>query len=755
MKRKLLLTIPALLLAPLAALAQLTAAAGAAEIVTDPCRLEIQAGSVNFQTDSIQFQGGQPSVELMVGKNPVKLTPVAAGMESKQDCQTPMGSANARTWTWHDARGYAFTWTITRLAQWPGYTVKMTFSNQSKETVRLQKFVLCQSESSLLRLEGAPGDWFMSTVDSHDSSKGGFHPSGNLATDTHREFLDTMTLFAQRGAKGLVMGAVGPAESDIRFSCDIKQGQTRLRIDSEMNDILVDPGETRRSEEVLVLATPYETALTHLFHWMATTHGARITRGPIVGWCSWYFKRKDIHEKDLEGIVNALVANRNRLPMQVVQIDDGWQKGYGDWKPDLKKFPNGMKPIADKITAAGMIPGVWLGMVRSSKDGVHPDGNPAEYLDSTYPQTRDFIRNTLRERYAEGYRYFKLDFNWPRWKDRYNQKLTRLQVMRGLFQLYRESIGEDSYLCACVGGLNRGALGYADGQRISSDSEAHWDKISSGCCIPNIINGVGSLALANGILFAADPDVTYTVFGRFKQPHMADTLRAWHGFVGLLGGFMMTSEMLDQPPWNSPDSWRMMEILNPPAPDKGRAFDGQTDPWHRQFGLTATRPWGNFVSTLLFNPSEAPADIPVKGVPLAGVGKQFHVWSFWDEKYLGIGDETFAARNVPVHGAALLRLTELAKDKSAPVLVGSNLHISMGSAEIKDVQTTANTVTVTLTDAGAREGKLFFYSLPALKLAKAEGCTAEVASAGENLWSVAIAKRERGKSNWIRLEAAE
>ena len=692
----------------------------------------------------------------MVGREVVNLTPVGTGVESRQDCQTPMGPGNARTWTWQDSRGYTFTWTVTRLAQWPGYTVKMTFANQSKETVRLQKFVLCQADSGSLRLDGSAGDWLMSTVDAHDSSKGGTHPSGDLATDAHREFLDTLTLFTERGAKGLVLGAVGPAESDVRYSCDIKQGQTSLRIDSEMNDILVDPGETRRSEEVLVLAAPYEKALTNLFRWMAATHGARTARGPIVGWCSWYFKRKDIHEKDLEGILNALVANRDRLPMQVIQIDDGWQKCYGDWTPEPKKFPNGMKPIADKITAAGMIPGIWLGMVRSSKDGVHPDGNSAEYLDPTYPETREFIKKTLRERYAEGYRYFKLDFNTPRWKNRYNQKLTRLQVMRDLFKLYRESIGEDSYLCACVGGLNRGTLGYADGQRISTDSEARWEKsLYDGCTIPATINGVGSMALASGILFAADPDVTYTVFERFKQPHMADALRAWHCYVGLLGGFMMTSDMLDQAPWNSPASLRMMEILDPQAPDKGRAFDGQTDPWHRQFGFAATRPWGNFVSTLLFNPTEEIADAPVKGVPLAGVGKQFHVWSFWDEKYLGIGDETFAARNVPAHGAALLRLTELPKGKGTPVLVGSNLHISMGSAEIKDVQTTAHGVTVKLTDAGAREGKLFYYSTHVLKLAGSEGCTAELVSAGENLWSVSIAKRERGKPNEVRLEAAQ
>ena len=741
----------ALLLVPLAA----AFAAEPAQAV-HVFNLTVNEAAVSFQTDAIQFQAGPPAVELQVGKDTMKLSPSGVTSMTKEACQTPMGPAQAQTWKWQDPRGYAFTWTVTRLAHWQGFTVKMTFSNQSKATVRLRKFILCSQRPEAVRVTGKPADWHLSTVDPHDCSRGGFNPSGDLATEAKRSFLDTLTLYTGRGATGLVMGAAGPAESDIRYSCDVKAGKVGLQVDSEMNDILVDPGESRRSEEMLVLVAPYEIAVTDLFRWMATTHGARTQRGPIFGWCSWYALSANIHEADVAGVVDFVSAHRDRLPMQVIQIDDGWQKAYGDWMIDTKKFPNGMKPIADKITAAGMIPGIWLCMVRTSKNGHHLDGTDNEFQDSTNPAVRDYIRKTLQERYADGYRYFKLDFNTFRTSKRHDQKKTRLQIARTAFKLYRESIGEDSYLCACVGGLNRGAIGYADGVRIATDSYHRWVKPYSGWCIPDAINGVGSMALSQGILFAADPDVAYTLPTEkfLSMPGLSEGLRSWYNYVGLLGGFMMTSDLLHKKPWDSPEAVRLLEILNPPAPDKGRAFDGQSDYWHRQFGFVARRPWGNFVSVNLLNPEDTPATLPLRGVPTQELGGRFHVWSFWDNRYLGVADETFVTDAVPGHASALLRLTALARDSSSPTLVGSNLHIAMGSAEIQVLTATADGVQVVLTDAGAREGALFFYSTKPLSLVKAAGCNVTaVAPAGENIWKVSLDGRQRGQAQTIELKA--
>ena len=718
--------------------------------------LQLKEDSFLLRSDGVNYQGGAPALDVVIGKQKARITPSGIPSITRGAETTTLGTAETTTWTWIDQSGVTFSRTISRFKdqEHPGFTVRMAMTNGSKSPIQLEGFTLSSLLPGDLSVEGNPSDWMLSTFDSHDSAGGGFHPSKNLSETAKGNFLDYITLYADRGSKGLMAGAVGPVESDVRFRYDIQGGKCGLQVESEMNLVTVDPGEGRRSEEVIFLAGPYDRSATALFKWVAETHGSRTARGPVFGWCSWYSRYVNITEKESEDLLEKVVGERDRIPMQVIQLDDGWEKAYGDWTADPKKFPHGMKPFADKVTAAGMIPGIWLGMVRSSKNGAHPDGNPAEYLDPSFPGTREMIGRVLRERYAEGYRYFKLDFNHPRWRDRYDRKKTRLQLQRDMFRLYRESIGEDSYLDACVGGLDRAAVGYADGARIGTDIPLRWGKLDQGCVLPDGFHAVGSMAPVNGVLFAADPDVMYTNVDlkkdRLADPLATNSMTSWISYVGLLGGFVMTSDLLQIPPWNSEESLRRLEIMTPPSPEKGRAFDGGTDDWHRQFGFTASRPWGNFVSVAMLNPTEQPANVPLQGVDLSGLGKRFHVWSFWDGKYLGMGDESFMVKEVPPHGVALLRLSNPSKDGS-PVLIGSDLHVGMGAAEIKEIQEKDDRLTIELTDAGAREGNLYFHALKPLTLESADGCVVSVESLGNQLWKVHVKGRLRGKSQKIRL----
>ncbi len=699
---------------------------------------------VSLQGNGFALIASNPQVVILEAK---ETPPITLGTREGADVkrskrQTPGGPAAVTTFAWSDPRGFKYSWTLTRLENLPGVTVQMTFENNTSKPVHLREFVLLQNSSAGLTVTGDPKDWWMSTLDSHDSATGGFHPSGDLATLGERQFLDSMTLYTARGAKGLLMGATGPAVSDVRFFCQIEKGGVGLKVTSEMNDVIVDPGETRCSEEVLLLDQPFDKAAPELFRWLAASHGSRTARGPLTGWCSWYGKGKNIDAKFIGEVCESVQANRDRIPLDVIQIDDGWQKAYGDWEVDRNKFPDGMKAVADQIRAAGAIPGIWLCPVRSSKEGAHPDGQANEYLDPSDPAVQAFVRKALTDRVAEGYRYFKLDFLWVRdLKTRHDWKKTRLEIARDIYKVYRESIGEESYLLACVGGFNRACFGFADAARIGTDTSGSMKNLYVGCCLADCINATGTTALSAGILFANDPDVTYLRIG--TKP----LLRTWYSYVGLLGGIAMTSEPL---PALDGAALRNFERLIPPAPDKGRAFDGQTDPWHRQFGFVAQRPWGNFASVLLWNPDNQPADLPLKGVPLEALGGKFHVWSFWDEKYLGVSDESFVAESIPVQGPALLRLSQVADN--LPVLVGSNLHIGMGSAEIKDIQATPQGMTITLTDAGARDGKLYVHSTRPLTLASAQGCQASVAPAGENIYCVTLAGRQRNSPNVISLK---
>lgn len=702
---------------------------------------------IKLRGASVTLRGGQPQVVMLAetGVSPWALTPQAPAIVTEAERQTPAGPASARTFTWSDSRGFKYCWTVSRLQQRLGVTVQMNFTNDSSESVRLREFDLLQADPADFTVEGRAADWFLSTLDSHDSAKGGFHPSALLAPGGEHDFLDTMTLYTENGAKGLLMGAVGPAVSDVRFHCRVAESGLGLAVKSEMNDVVVDPGETRCSEEVLLLAEPFDAATPTWFRWVAATHGSRTARGPLAGWCSWYSRGKRIDAQFIGDVCTKVQAERDRLPLDVIQIDDGWQEAYGDWEPDLAKFPDGMKVVADQIRSAGAMPGIWLCPVRTSETGAHPDGTRNEWQDASHPAVQAFIRKMLTDHVAEGYRYFKLDFLWIRnLAARFNQKKTRLEMCRDVNKLYRESIGEDSYLLSCVGGLNRGCFGYADGARIGTDTSSSLKHLYDGVSLADCIDATGSTAWANGIVFANDPDVTYLNLSK------DNLLRTWYGYVGLLGGMMLTSETL-----NSLDetALRNLEALIPPAPDKGRAFDGQTDPWHRRFGFVARRPWGSFASVQLWNPTDQVAEVTLAGVPLNEVGKRFHAWSFWDEKYLGVVDQSFALHNVPAYGSRVLRLTPAADDW--PVVIGSNLHIAMGSAELKQVVPRIDGMTIELTDAGARGGALYLFNRGPLRLISARGCEVAIESTPNSVWKLKISGRQRGHPQKIELAAGE
>ena len=95
---------------------------------------------------------------------------------------------------------------------------------------------------------------------------------------------------------------------------------------------------------------------------------------------SWYATTFDVNEE--QQLALAKVAKG--LGVEMFVIDDGWFKGrvddkagLGDWTADKNKFPNGLKPMIDKINAMGLDFGIWIEpeMVNPNSDlyRAHPD----------------------------------------------------------------------------------------------------------------------------------------------------------------------------------------------------------------------------------------------------------------------------------------------------------------------------------------------------------------------------------------------
>ena len=83
---------------------------------------------------------------------------------------------------------------------------------------------------------------------------------------------------------------------------------------------------------------------------------------PII-YNSWYPYEMDVNEEKCLSFLEKVME----IGAELFVIDDGWFKcrvdehgGLGDWECDKKKFPNGLKPVADKAHSMGLLCGLWI-----------------------------------------------------------------------------------------------------------------------------------------------------------------------------------------------------------------------------------------------------------------------------------------------------------------------------------------------------------------------------------------------------------
>lgn len=185
------------------------------------------------------------------------------------------------------------------------------------------------------------------------------------------------------------------------------------------------------------------------------------------------------------------------LPVDVVQIDDGYQKALGDWLTLSGRFRS-RAGIADAIRARGRRAGIWTApfLVDPASDlaAEHPEwlvrdtdggfthagrnwGHDLRVLDTTHPDAAAYLTGVFRTLRAEGYDYFKVDFlyagalNGVR-HDGDDGDAAALTAYRSGIELIREAIGDDAYLLGCGAPL-LASIGLFDAMRVSPDTAPH------------------------------------------------------------------------------------------------------------------------------------------------------------------------------------------------------------------------------------------------------------------------------------------
>ena len=253
------------------------------------------------------------------------------------------------------------------------------------------------------------------------------------------------------------------------------------------------------------------------------------TRTAGTVWSSWYSFFESIDET----LIARTVADLEGQPVDVFQIDDGWEPVVGDWTagPD---FPSGMQATAEGIAARGFRPGLWLAplialpgseIARTRPDLMvqGDDGRPlvaghnweSHYyaLDTTQQEVRDHLREVFERVTGWGFSYLKLDFMYAgAITGRRSVDVHREVAYRDALQHIRDVVGDDVYLLGC-GVPMVPSTGVLDGARVGPDTAAVWDNAER----PRDPSGAGALnSIVQSVnrawmkgLYEVDPDSVY------------------------------------------------------------------------------------------------------------------------------------------------------------------------------------------------------------------------------------------------------
>jgi alpha-galactosidase len=310
-------------------------------------------------------------------------------------------------------------------------------------------------------------------------------------------------------------------------------------------------------------------------------------KNPIGGYASWYNHYTNISEKLMLEDLKALSTTDNLIKLvfldkgkpAVFQIDDGWEERVGQWEVDEKKFPRGLRFLAENIERQGLTPGLWIApfiVTRKSKifsekyEWVLKDekGKPVvagfnhlwdgHYycLDLSRDDALAYIQGLIDKVIDWGFRYIKIDFLYAGFLcgdfaqggspyEHYERACAILTKRTASSGATAAAALPVAYL-GC--GLPLGAsFRHFPLSRIGADTREEWDwkmakllrHVGRPSAYINLLDTIGR-SFFDGVIYCNDPDV---VFLRARNCRLTENEKELVAMVNfLLAGQIMTSD---------------------------------------------------------------------------------------------------------------------------------------------------------------------------------------------------------------------
>lgn len=461
-------------------------------------------------------------------------------------------------------------------------------------------------------------------------------------------------------------------------------------------------------------------------------------KDPIAGWCSWAAYGQGITEKEVEEAARFFSKNLKDYGYKVIQIDDGYQRVLqitdnhqpitepfsNYWTKPNEKFPAGMAALAQRISALGMTPGIWIGLYLplglEHKEGyvTGGDGKPLQGPWVGYSMrpddaaaVKEAYTDTLTTFREQGWKYFKIDTLRHILYDSY-RRVPELWASRGtdsshayraLFEAVRKAVGPENYLLACWGALPELA-GLPDGCRIGEDVGPSFDSMRKSA------KYIAQFHYANNVIWRDDPD-----YMCFRVP--LEQCRAWATLTSLTGGQVMVSDPIETYDPARVDILRRVGPVPMTSP-MNVAPMGPDPEWvtlhcakgGEQWTVAARFGWGKRLPPVSgFKPAGMTGVNPPRSDDVFSAHPML-MFDFWNSRFLGVTPaayRTALAFEPPAEGSC--QVISFRPVTGHPQVLGDDRHISQGAVELDGVKWDGHSLSGRFLATPGRTWNLFLY----------------------------------------------
>lgn len=522
-----------------------------------------------------------------------------------------------------------------------------------------------------------------------------------------------------------------------------KKGIGEFGLVNTCNDYMLEQGSECDSETVYInfCGDVHENQI-HFAEMIGKIMAAKFLEYPPFGWCSWHYRFFDINEKSVLKNAEFAATRKDIFPVmpggfEYIQIDYGWQKFIGSNEVDIDRFPNGMKWIADRIHSLGLKAGIWIApfwidegcrLHETNPDYLlhDDDGNlikvergfkqmPFYRLDVSNPGAVKYVISRLDQIINEwGYDMVKMDFlematirplpEEIRIKH-YDTRLSTYEHFRNAcaaIRDYVESLNKDIFLSPCgsplmfLTGIFRS--NYVAEDAVVKLSPDLWNEHAG---VKAFVRSWATKYYLNNRIWTNNCE---SIILDEHRPFNEAVINATS--AALTGGLFFTGDELPALP---EDRLKIYSKILPLYKEEAIPIDVFESENPVIWKLPVRANGEEWFVVGLFNLQDSSEDIDLTTTKLdIPEDKEYLMFDFWNEQFLGIFKESYIFKNVPGRSVKLVCMRE---KKARPQILSTDIHFTQGAVEFEKVAWDENTCSLRGVLKNYRPGphKLFVY----------------------------------------------